>query len=116
MLDSKDVMAVIIKFAIFLQLFSAYPLLNHFQRTILMNLLMPNIEKLEDIPKAKFFYLNATISIFPLLFALFYPNIGTILGLVGSISGFLMIYTIPVFTYLKMKRLEIESPLLAAAI
>ena len=116
MLDSLDVMAVIIKFAIFLQLFSAYPLLNHFQRTILMNLLMPNIEKLEDIPKAKFFYLNATISIFPLLFALFYPNIGTILGLVGSISGFLMIYTIPVFTYLKMKRLEIESPLLAAAI
>ena len=103
MLDSLDVMAVIIKFAIFLQLFSAYPLLNHFQRTILMNLLMPNIEKLEDIPKAKFFYLNATISIFPLLFALFYPNIGTILGLVGSISGFLMIYTIPVFTYLKMK-------------
>ena len=116
MFEPTDIAAVLIKFAIFMQLFSAYPLLNHFQRTILMNLLMPNIDKLEDIPKVKFFLLNATISIFPLIFALFYPDIGSILGYVGSISGFLMIYTIPVFTYLKMKRLEIESPLLAAAL
>ena len=76
MFEPTDIAAVLIKFAIFMQLFSAYPLLNHFQRTILMNLLMPNIDKLEDIPKVKFFYLNATISIFPLIFALFYPDIG----------------------------------------
>ena len=72
---------------------------------------MRDVEKIEDISKTKFFYLNATISIFPLLFALFYPDIGSILTYIGSISGFFMIYTIPVFTYLKMKRLEIESPI-----
>ena len=61
--------------------------------------------------------MNAFISVPPLIFALFIPNkIGTVLGVAGSISGFLMIYVIPVFAYLKMKKLQIEHPMLAAAI
>jgi hypothetical protein len=39
-----------------------------------------------------------------------------VLNVAGAISGFLMIYVVPVFTYLKMRKLEIEHPLLAAAI
>jgi hypothetical protein len=39
-----------------------------------------------------------------------------VLSVAGAISGFLMIYVVPVFTYLKMRKLEIEHPLLAAAI
>lgn len=38
------------------------------------------------------------------------------LSIAGAISGFLMIYVVPVFTYLKMRKLEIDHPLLAAAI
>ena len=61
--------------------------------------------------------MNALISVPPLLFAIFIPNkIGTVIALLGSISGFLMIYVVPVFAYLKMKKLQIEHPLLAAAI
>jgi len=52
----------------------------------------------------------------PLLFALFCPKVGNILGYASSISGFLMIYLVPVVAYFKMKRLEIENPLLAAAL
>jgi hypothetical protein len=50
------------------------------------------------------------------MFALFYPKIGTILGYAASISGFFMIYVIPVITYMKMKKIEILHPELAAAI
>ena len=52
----------------------------------------------------------------PLFFCLFYPKIGSIIGVAASISGFFMIYVVPVITYLKMQRLEIENPLLAAAL
>jgi hypothetical protein len=61
--------------------------------------------------------LNIGISLPPLFFTLFIPTkIGTVLSIAGAISGFLMIYVVPVFTYLKMRKLEIEHPLLAAAI
>jgi hypothetical protein len=56
------------------------------------------------------------ISTVPLLFCLFYPLIGNIIGVAASISGFFMIYVVPVITYLKMQKLEIENPLLAAAL
>lgn len=39
-----------------------------------------------------------------------------VLGLLGSISGFLMIYVVPVLAYLKMRKLQIEFPMLAAAV
>lgn len=50
----------------------------------------------------------------PLFFALFYPLIGNVIGVAASISGLFMIYIVPVMTYLKMKRIEIEDPVLAA--
>jgi len=56
------------------------------------------------------------LSIIPLLCALFYPNVGTLLSYVGALSGFVIIYCLPVMVYLKQKRLEITDPLLAEAI
>jgi hypothetical protein len=69
-----------------------------------------------EIPEKKFKLINVCISIVPLASALFYPKVGSILGYTASISGFFMIYVIPVFAYLKMKKLEITNPLLAAAL
>jgi hypothetical protein len=60
--------------------------------------------------------LNISISLIPLIFALFYPKVGAVLSYSASISGFFMIYVIPVITYLKMKKIEIDYPLLAVAI
>ena len=59
---------------------------------------------------------NVGISLVSLSLGVFYPKPGTILGVAGATSGFLMIYLIHVITYLKMKKVEIENPLLAAAI
>ena len=60
--------------------------------------------------------MNFGISIIPLLSAIFYPEIGSIIGPIGSVSGFFLIFVIPVMTYMKKKRLEIEHPMLAAAL
>jgi hypothetical protein len=73
------------------------------------------IWKTTDIPDSKFRMLNICISIVPLSLCLFYPKIGSILGYAASISGFLMIYVVPVVTYMKMRKIEIQNPLLAAA-
>ena len=95
--------AIFVRALIYIQLSCSYPLVNHFQRTILMNL----IWKSTDISEYRFRVLNICISIVPLTFALFYPKIGSILGYAASVSGFLMIYVVPVVTYMKMRKVEI---------
>ena len=60
--------------------------------------------------------MNILVNFVPLLFALFYPNIGTVLSYVGAISGFLAIYLLPVLIHLKIARTRLENPLLAEAI
>lgn len=69
-----------------------------------------------EIEDSKFRMLNLCISVVPLMMALFYPKVGSILGIAASLSGFLMIYVVPVLAYMKMKKLEISNPLLAAAL
>jgi hypothetical protein len=77
---------------------------------------MNMIWKTTNISDKKFKMVNICISLIPLFFACFYPQIGSIIGIAASISGFVMIYLVPVFAYFKMKKLEIEHPLLAAAL
>ena len=43
-----------------------------------------------------------------LMFALFYPNIGTVLSYVGAFCGFVIIYLLPVIVYLAQSREEIN--------
>jgi amino acid permease len=63
-------------------------------------------------------YISLSIAIIcvPLLFALFYPHVGDILSYVGAIAGFLIVYLLPVLTYLKVVRTQYENPILAKAI
>jgi len=85
---------------------------NHFQRTVLFNLFYGTTE----VNDTHFYAVNIGISLVPLFFAIFYPLVGNIIGVAASISGFFMIYIIPVITYLKMKKIEIENPALAKAL
>ena len=68
-----------------------------------------------DVPESKYRMLSLIITAIPLLFALFYPKVGSILGYAASVSGFFMIYVVPVFAYLKVEKLKITQPLLVAA-
>lgn len=47
---------------------------------------------------------------------IFYPNVASVLGLVGAFAGLLIVYILPVITYLKKVKTECEHPLLAKAI
>lgn len=107
-----QVPAIFIRSLIYIQLSCSYPLVNHFQRTVLFNLFFGTT----DVTDKQFKIVNIGISTVPLFFALFYPLIGNIIGIAASISGFFMIYVVPVLTYLKMRKIEIENPMLAAAL
>jgi len=60
--------------------------------------------------------MNITMIFIPLLFALFYPNIGTVLAYVSAVSGFLIIFVFPILVHLKRMRTKITNPLLAEAL
>lgn len=107
-----DVVAVIVRVLIYIQLSCSYPLVAHFQKVIIMNY----IWKTTEVSDFTFRSLSAIITSIPLCFALFYPKVGSILGYAASLSGFLMIYVIPVLAYFKMKKVEIMNPLLAGAL
>jgi len=112
MFDYTNVGAFILSIAIFGCLFTTYPLLNKFLKSMIYNLFW---SKEEVSPKVEFIF-NILFTAIPLMFALFYNNIGTILSYVGAITGFALIYVFPVAVHLKRMRLSIETPLLAEAI
>lgn len=60
--------------------------------------------------------MNITIITIPMLFTLFYPHIGTILGYVGAFTGFAIMYLLPVMVHLKRMKTRITNPLLAEAL
>ena len=92
-----DVGAFILRLAVFMLLFSTYPLVNFFLKTIIKNIFFREREVSTLID----FSLNVSLVLIPLAFALFYPNISTVLAYSGAISGFLIIYLFPVLVYLK---------------
>lgn len=62
------------------------------------------------------YVLNIAIISLPFFVAILYPAVGALAGMLGSISGFLIIYLIPTLTYLKSKHTEILHPMLAKAL
>jgi hypothetical protein len=112
MFDYTNIPAFILRIAIFFLLFTTYPLISHFLKNLLKNLFWRN----KELTAGTEFALTLSLSVIPLLCALFYPNVGTLLSYVGALSGFVIIYCLPVMVYLKMRKLQILNPLLAEAI
>ena len=112
MFEYKSISAFILRLAIFFLLFSTYPLVHYFLNTMLLQLFWKNT----TLSKKAEFLLTVAITSVPLMFALFYPNVGTVLAYTGALSGFLIIYVLPVMVYLKQMKTKIEHPILAEAI
>jgi hypothetical protein len=108
----KDVLAFIMRFALFALLFCVFPLINHFLRSLVFQLLFRD----KEIDTKIFFSVNTINLLIPTLITIFYPKIGSILGKVGAVAGLFIVYILPVITHLKKVRTEIEHPLLAKAI
>ena len=60
--------------------------------------------------------LNIIFTAIALLFALFYTNILTILSFVGAVTGFALIYVLPILVHMKKMKLSITNQLLTEAI
>ena len=102
----------VLRLFIFFIVFSTYPLLVYFETTCVNLLLYRN----KQVSPIKSFLITASFTMTATLFALFYPNVGTVLAYFGAVSGLLIIYCLPVFVHLKHMETKINNPLLAEAI
>lgn len=107
-----NIPAFILRLAIFCLLFCIYPILNFFLRTMIKNIFWRHSE----VSELKEIALNFSFGLIPLIFSLFYPDIGTILSYAGAVSGLIIIYCLPIFVHLKQMEMKIQNPLLAEAI
>ena len=105
-------MAFVLRLAIFSLIFSTYPLVAYFLYDLILRLFF----KAQEPAKLIGVVINVGINLFPLICALYIPKIGQLLSVVGTISGYLIIYVVPVLVYLKHKRTQIMNPLLAEAL
>ncbi len=112
MFEYTNVAAFLLRIAVFMLLFTTYPLVAYFLNDILLKLFFRNKEVSGFVSLA----LNVSITFIPFLLSIVYPNIGTVLGYVGAIAGFAIIYVYPVLVHLKHMRTKITNPLLAEAI
>ena len=97
MYDYKSIPACFLRLVVFLMIFTSYPLVHLFMTTILTKLLWR--EKMPS--KLAEYLMNVIVCCIPLVIALFTPDIGSLLSYMGSISGFVAIYLLPVLTHIK---------------
>ncbi len=112
MFTVSDILAFFMRFALFALLFCCFPLINHFLRSLCLQLFFRDKEMTDKI----FYGVNISILVVPMLITIFYPKIGSILGSIGAIAGLFIVYVLPVITHLKKFRTELEHPELAKAI
>lgn len=72
--------------------------------------------KEEEVSYLNIGIINFVLGVIPLIIALTYPKAAEVLGIIGSASGFLSIYTIPCVLELKRYKTSIENPLLLEAL
>ena len=106
MFSVSDPLAFVMRFALFMLLFCCFPLINHFLRSLCFQLFFRDKEIVDKI----FYGVNIVILLVPALITIFYPKIGSILGLIGAIAGLFIVYILPVITHLKKYRTELEHP------
>lgn len=112
MFPPKHVFAFIARIVIFVQLILIYPLLYHIMRVQISSLFL----KTENLGKTQILWLNLGLIGFNTLLGALYPQVGSIIGLLGGILGLNLMYIIPIALYLKRYMLEISNPELVEAL
>jgi hypothetical protein len=109
MFDYDSVIVFIFRVSIFFLVYLSYPVVNYVARTMFLKAVAPTKKISYSIELA----MNFIIAIVPLSFALFFPNVGSILSIVGGVSGFTIIYCFGTFCHLKLLFLKAFWPELA---
>lgn len=95
---NNDVLATIARFAIMLQLLSIFPLLIFIIRVQFFGFLLQ-----KQYPGFVHVLILSTICcLITMLFAMFFPNVGTVLQYCGAICGLVYLYILPIFLHVKV--------------
>ena len=111
MFDDKAILAFVLNLIVIFFCFSAYPFLNFIiiEGNIKIYKEARDMQEVspEDILGKWFNTYAISINTIPFLITIFYPQIANVLGFIGSIFGFFILYFFPVITYLKMLKNEL---------
>ena len=100
MFDYKDVVAFIVRLSILLMILSGYPLMHYFVVKLLESIFFAG----RKVSRSTEIFFGVCLNLAGLTCTIFYPNVGSVLAYLGAISGFLIIYSIPVFVHLSQMR------------
>ncbi|XP_052775192.1 sodium-coupled neutral amino acid transporter 9-like isoform X1 [Mya arenaria] len=99
-LKDTNVMAFVARIGLFFQMICVFPLLVYIFRLQFMNTLFGTIwPGLKQV-----FSLNAVLLVICILFAVFMPTIGKIIGFVGALCGFSYAMALPCLVYMKIRQ------------
>jgi sodium-coupled neutral amino acid transporter 9 len=104
MFKATDPIGFLLRFLLFLFLCSSFPLVNHLLKQMFIIIIWGGDTTIESIPMGKFYLLSSFQLCLPMMFALFYPNVGSILSWSGSVAGLFIIYILPCVVYVKMRK------------
>ena len=110
MFATTSILATIIRFCAFAQLLTVNALLISLERSQIL-LLATGTQDAGSTKKN--LLMNFAILILPYILAIVYPNVADIAGIMGALASLLVVYLLPVFTYLKYKHTAIYNPELA---
>lgn len=108
----RHILAIITRISLFCQLMLVFPLLYHIMSIQIAFML----HKKSELPTRQKILLNIVLIGFNTVLGALYPQVGSFIGLVGSILGLNLMYIIPISVYLKRYYLEIITPELAEAL
>ncbi|XP_067138929.1 sodium-coupled neutral amino acid transporter 9 homolog [Centruroides vittatus] len=99
---SSDVFAVVTRVFLLFQMITLYPLIVYLLRVQFMHFMFGNI-----YPSFKhILLLNICIVTVCILFAVFFPRVGTIIRFTGAFAGLAYIFALPCLTYMKAMKLK----------
>ena len=113
MFETTNPLAFIMRIALFCLLFCCFPLVNHFLRSLAFQILFRGRT---EIDQKTFTITTISLLMVPTLVAIIYPKVASVLGIIGSVAGLIIVYILPVITYLKKVKTECENPILAKAL
>jgi amino acid permease len=113
MFEVTNPLAFIMRVALFMLLFCCFPLVNHFLRSLTFQTIFRGRQ---DIGQQTFMITTISLLVVPCCVAIFYPKVASVLGIVGAFAGLIIVYILPVITWLKKVKTECEHPLLAKAL
>ena len=105
--------ATFVRFCAFAQLLTVNALIISLERS---QILLVATGKQEAPNRMVNILMNLGILTPPFLLAVWYPQVGTVASLGGSFATMLVVYFLPIVTYLKFKHSSITHPEIAALI